>query len=80
MTGDDEAHEEDTGAMDLDAALRALIARMDPVPPEVERNAVAAFAFREADVAELEWDSWSDAEALTRGPAGTRMLVFESGE
>jgi hypothetical protein len=70
--------EEDTDAMDLDAALSALITRRDPIPPAVGRYAIAAFAFRTADddFADLEWDSWTDAEALTRGPEGARMLVF----
>jgi hypothetical protein len=81
MTGDRDGlppRKEDTEAMDLDAALRALIARVDPVPPRVERYAVDAFAFRTADddFADLQWDSWTEAEALTRGPEGARMLVF----
>lgn len=72
---------EDIDAMDLEAALRELIGRVDAVPPEVERYAVAAFAFRTAgeDFAELEWDSWTDAEALVRGPAEARMLIFGPG-
>lgn len=81
MTGDSDGsppREEDTNAMDMDAVLRELVARADPVPPEVERYAVAAFAFRTAgeDFADLEWDSWTDAGALTRGPESARLLVF----
>jgi hypothetical protein len=82
MTGDrggPPPREEDTDAMDLDAVLREVVSRVDPVPPAVERYAHAAYAFRTADedFADLEWDSWTDdAEALTRGPDGTRMLVF----
>jgi hypothetical protein len=77
MTGD-MPHGEETDAMDLDAALRALVARVDPMPPAVPTYAVAAFAFRTAgdELAELEWDSLTDTEVLTRGPDDTRMLVF----
>ncbi|MEV0897132.1 hypothetical protein [Actinoplanes sp. NPDC049802] len=64
--------------MELDAVLRGLIARADPTPATVERYALAAFAFRTADedFADLEWDSLTDAEVLTRGPDDTRVLVF----
>jgi hypothetical protein len=65
--------------MDLDAVLRRVVSRVDPVPPAVERYARAAFAFRtvDEDFADLEWDSWNDdAGELTRGPEAARMLVF----
>lgn len=77
MTGD-MPREEETGDMDLDAALRELIGRVDPMPPGVGRYAVAAFAFRVSgeDFADLEWDSLTDAGVLTRGPDDGRMLVF----
>jgi hypothetical protein len=80
MTGDEDLppSEEEADAMNVDAALSALIARVDPLPPEVARYAVAAFAFRSdgEDFADLEWDSLTDAGALTRGPDDVRMLVF----
>ncbi|HWS34116.1 MAG TPA: hypothetical protein VN408_15405 [Actinoplanes sp.] len=77
MTGD-MPREEETGDMDLDAALRDLIGRVDPMPPRAGEYAIAAFGFRDAgeDFADLEWDSLIDDGVLTRGPDDGRMLVF----
>ncbi|HEX8345097.1 MAG TPA: hypothetical protein VF657_10175 [Actinoplanes sp.] len=66
--------------MELEQALRQYLAEADAVPADLTRYAVDAFAVRGLDeeLTELTWDSLVDVAGLARGPAGPRMLVFES--
>lgn len=66
--------------MDLEHVLRDVVARVDPVPPEVSAYALSAYAFRglDSEIAELEWDSWVDDARLTRRAGDARMLSFGS--
>ncbi len=63
-----------------EAELRALFARMDPVPPLLDDAARAAFTWRTVDdeLAELMRDSADEAAALVRSSGGLRQLSFES--
>jgi hypothetical protein len=66
---------------DIEAQLRAIVNRLDPVPPRLDDAARAAFAWRTVDeeLAELTRDSADEeAGALVRGPGGPRQLSFES--
>jgi hypothetical protein len=66
---------------ELEARLRAIVGRMDGVPPGVDEAARAAFGWRtlDADLAELMRDSADETvEAGVRGPGGARQLSFES--
>lgn len=69
---------------DLEGELRTIAARLDPVPGDLTRAAVGAFAWRtvDADLAELVFDSLTtpDAAALVRGAAAARMLTFRAGD
>jgi hypothetical protein len=71
---------EDPETMHLEGILRELVARVDPLPPELVRHADEAFALSTLDeeLAELVWDSWADAAALTRGPDNIRIIAFET--
>jgi hypothetical protein len=64
--------------------LRAVAARMDGPPPEVEEAARAAFSWRtiDAELAELTYDSLLDDRPLAgmRGAGGPQVLSFESPE
>jgi hypothetical protein len=64
--------------------LRAAVSRFDPVPPEVDAAARAAFTWRtiDAELAALAYDSVLDSDLLVgiRGGPGPRMLTFETGE
>jgi hypothetical protein len=75
----------------LEAEMRALLARMDPVPGRVLHAARAAWTWRTIDqeladlsaLAELTHDSLLEEGTLlagVRGPATTRVLTFESPE
>jgi hypothetical protein len=63
----------------LEAELRELAARLDPVPPRLLRDAVQAYTFRtlDAELAELTFDSLA-AEELVRGPDRPRLLTFQA--
>lgn len=67
------------------AELRAVVARVDPVPPDVAAAARAGFIWRtiDAELAQLTSDSVLDADrmASVRGPASTTpdLLTFEAG-
>jgi hypothetical protein len=69
---------------ELEAELRALAADREPVPAELLRAAVDAFAWRDidAELAELSYDSLADADeaALVRGSPGQRLVSFAAGE
>jgi hypothetical protein len=63
--------------------LRALVGRLDPVPPSVLEGARAAYTWRtiDAELMELTRDSATEAStepALVRAVTGPRLLVFES--
>jgi hypothetical protein len=69
---------------ELQAALRGLVARVDPVPEGVREAGRAAFGWRrlDAELAELLDDSAvaGEALALTRGPeAAVRSVTFGTG-
>ncbi|WP_283133320.1 hypothetical protein [Rhizohabitans arisaemae] len=64
----------------LEAELRGVVARRDPLPPELFQAALDAFAWRRVDeeLAELTFDSFAEQPlALVRG-AEPRLLTFES--
>lgn len=63
------------------AALGDLLAEADPVPPEVQQAARAAFQWRlvDSDLARLVEDSAVSPMAGVRSPAGARLLTFEAG-
>jgi hypothetical protein len=79
----EEAEPEDAGPDEivLEAELRALAARLEPVPDRLVQAAVDAYAWRtlDADLAELVFDSLDDQEAaLVRGGQGERLLSFQA--
>ena len=69
---------------ELMEALRAVLKRVDPVPPEVDEFARAALGWRrlDADLAELLADSALESErALTRsGGAAVRSVTFRASD
>lgn len=69
---------------ELEAELRRLAADREPVPGELLRAAVEAFAWRDidAEIAELVYDSLldSDEASLVRGPASQRLVSFAAGD
>jgi hypothetical protein len=85
MTDDDgqrrHTDSEESGTMHLEALLREIVARVDPVPAGVVGHADEAFTLStlDAELAELAWDSWADPAALVRGPDDARILAFETG-
>jgi hypothetical protein len=71
----------------LDAALEAELRRaadlFDPVPPDLVREAAAAFEWRtlDAELAELVFDSLAERELMVvRGSAQPRLFTFQAGE
>jgi len=66
---------------ELLAALRDMLALVDPVPPAVQQAARAAFPWRliDSDLARLVEDSALSPAAGVRSPAGARLLTFEAG-
>ena len=66
---------------ELEAELRRLAARREPVPAQLHQAAVDAFSWRDidAEIAELVYDSLLDAASLVRGPADQRMVSFAVG-
>jgi hypothetical protein len=68
---------------ELERQLRRLAADREPVPPELLRAAVDAFAWRDIDaaLAELTYDSLTDSDeaALVRGSPGQRLVSFAAG-
>jgi hypothetical protein len=71
---------EDAKTMELEHALRNLVAEADPAPATLVQHATEAFTLRNLDeeLIELVRDSWLDVGAVTRALHGTRMLTFES--
>jgi hypothetical protein len=69
---------------ELTARLRLAVTAADHPPTEVVDAAKAAFTWRtiDAELAELTYDSFVDADALVgvRGGDGPRQLSFERGE
>jgi hypothetical protein len=68
---------------ELEQELRGLAADTEPVPGELLRAAVDAFAWRDidAELAELTYDSLVDADeaSLVRGSPGQRLVSFAVG-
>ena len=68
---------------ELEAELRRLAARREPVPAPLRQAAVDAFSWRDidAEIAELVYDSLLDADpaSLVRGPADQRLVSFAIG-
>jgi hypothetical protein len=68
---------------ELEAELRRLAARVEPVPPELLQAATGAFAWRDidAELAELVFDSLADLDeaALVRGSPERRLVSFAGG-
>jgi hypothetical protein len=84
VAGPEDAGPEDAGREDLvlEEELRALAARLEPVPERLVQAAVDAYAWRtvDADLAELVFDSLADRQeaALVRGGQGERLLSFQA--
>jgi hypothetical protein len=82
--GPGHAEPEDAGPEEiaLEEELRALAARLEPVPDRLLQAAVDAYAWRtvDADLAELVFDSLADRQeaALVRGAQGERLLSFQA--
>ncbi|MGW1544300.1 hypothetical protein ACWCPM_29385 [Streptomyces sp. NPDC002309] len=66
----------------LEEELRGAAAVLDPVPAELRRIAVEAFALHDMDarLAELTFDSLVDAIPVRGVTDAPRMLTFRSGE
>ncbi|MEU1055291.1 hypothetical protein ABZ397_22440 [Streptomyces sp. NPDC005876] len=77
-THDDEGFEESL----LEEELRGAAAILDPVPAELSRLAVEAFALHDLDarLAELAFDSLVDAIPVRGETDPPRMLTFHAGE
>ncbi len=76
---------DDPGDNELEAQLRKVAARFEPVPAELMRTAVGAFTWRtiDAELAELVFDSVvgdDDDAAVVRGTQQARLLSFRSGD
>ncbi|MGP2442479.1 hypothetical protein [Streptomyces sp. JW3] len=81
--GNDEAM--DGGAFDdslLEEELRQAAGILDPIPAELSRIAVEAFALHglDASLAELTFDSLVDALPIRGETDSPRMLTFRAGE
>ncbi|MBD0839720.1 MULTISPECIES: hypothetical protein [unclassified Streptomyces] len=66
----------------LEEELRRAAGILDPVPPELRRIAVEAFALHDLDarIAELTFDSVVDAIPVRGATDVPRMLTFRAGE
>lgn len=73
---DSELHDLDA----LEAELRVLVRRLDPVPAAVDEAARAAFGWRSFDVelARLTYDSWDDRALVGIRGHDLRQLTFEA--
>ena len=65
----------------LEDELRQATAVLDPVPAELRRIAVEAYALHDLDarIAELTFDSLTDAVPVRGAPDVPRMLTFHTG-
>ncbi|MFI9599993.1 hypothetical protein ACIHCX_08940 [Streptomyces sp. NPDC052043] len=74
--------EEELTARLLEEELRQAAAVLDPVPDELRQLAVEAFALRQLDarIAELTFDSLTDAIPVRGAMDTPRMLTFQAGE
>jgi hypothetical protein len=66
----------------VEEELRAAVLRLDPVPPQLETDAMQAFALRtlDAELAEIAFDSWAEQAATrVRGAGAPRLLTFRAG-
>jgi hypothetical protein len=63
----------------LERELRRAVERFDPVPPQLVRGAVAAYAWRtiDAELAELVYDSLTTTAGV-RGAEQPRLLTFQA--
>jgi hypothetical protein len=81
---DDPAFTDDQALADdlLEETLRGSVADYDPVPAELERAAVAAYALYDLDtqLAELTFDSLLDAMPVRGAALAPRMLTFRAGD
>ncbi len=77
-----DSEEGDPGVEELLQELRAIVSRIDPMPPEIVAAAKAGFIWHtiDAELAQLTSDSVLDADrmAAVRGVATPELLTFES--
>ncbi|MFD5711195.1 hypothetical protein OQI_26420 [Streptomyces pharetrae CZA14] len=80
--GESVLDEAEFGAGLLEEELRQAAAILDPVPPELRRLAVDAYALHDLDarLAELTFDSLVDAIPVRGATDVPRMLTFRTGE
>lgn len=67
----------------LEDELRGIANLLDPVPPQLMEDAMAAFTLRtlDAELALIAFDSWDEETATrVRGPGRPRLLTFRAGE
>ncbi|MCX4885420.1 MULTISPECIES: hypothetical protein [unclassified Streptomyces] len=81
MSGEDAFDGEDLGFDLLEEELRRAAAILDPVPPQLRRLAVEAFALHDLDsrIADLTFDSVVDAIPVRGATDVPRMLTFHAG-
>ncbi|GHA07406.1 hypothetical protein ACFOOM_15555 [Streptomyces echinoruber] len=80
--GTGEETDDASGTGVLEAELRQAAAILDPVPAELRRIAVEAYALHDLDarLAELAFDSLQDASPVRGADDTPRMLTFRAGE
>ncbi|WP_416980229.1 hypothetical protein [Streptomyces sp. T028] len=78
---DDDGFDDEFDLGSLEEELRRATAILDPVPPELCRLAVEAYALHDLDarIAELTFDSLTDAIPVRGAEDVPRMLTFHSG-
>ncbi|MFI9611611.1 hypothetical protein ACIHCM_07955 [Streptomyces sp. NPDC052023] len=79
---EDALHEDEFDGGPLEEELRGAAAVLDPVPAQLRRLAVDAFALHDLDarLAELTFDSLVDAIPVRGVTDAPRMLTFRSGD
>ncbi|WP_133917604.1 hypothetical protein [Streptomyces sp. NBC_00582] len=79
---DDECYDDEFDLASLEEELRQAAAILDPVPPDLCRIAVEAYALHDLDarIAELTFDSLTDAIPVRGAEDVPRMLTFHSGD
>lgn len=80
MADDEQGGSEWSVEQRLGDELRALLAKVDPVPDPVVGAARGSYAWRtiDAELAELAFDSLLEAGATVRSTEAARLLSFES--